>query len=168
MEVLHSEELRGLSILDEVSRDISSFSKEEIRDFIQRLQEEVEKHPQVEIPLQHHFSKDVYAREIAVPKGSLIIGKIHKFESLNILSKGKMTIFSIEGVKTVEAPFTVVSGPGVKRVGYAHEDSVWTTIHGTNEKDVEKIEEKFIAKTYEEVNEPLTIDIKQEDRKCLG
>lgn len=117
----------------------------------------------IEIPVEHHFSKDVYAREIKIPKGSFVIGKIHKFQNLNILSKGEISILSIDGVQRVKAPFTVVSSPGVKRVAYAHEDTVWTTIHGTAERDVEKIEEIFIAKTYEDV--PLIVGGEQ---KCLG
>lgn len=32
-----------------------------------------------------------------------------------------------------------------------HEDTVWTTIHGTNETDIDKIEDMFIAKNYEDV-----------------
>lgn len=105
---------------------------------------------QIEIPHVDFFSKSVYAREIKIPKGTFVIGKIHKFENLNILSKGKLAIISIDGCQIVEAPLTVVSSPGVKRFAFALEDSVWTTIHGTNETDVDKIEELFIAKNYDE------------------
>lgn len=133
-------------------------SKEEIQDFITHIESKMSE-PQtqenlgIEIPLKHHFSKDVYAREIFIPKGTFLVGKIHKFENLNILSSGELSIISIEGCARVKAPFTVVSPAGVKRLAYAHEDSVWTTIHGTNEKDVEKIEDQFIAKSYEEILE---------------
>lgn len=107
--------------------------------------------PQLEIKVTHHFSKGVYAREIFIPKGALIVGKIHKHENLNIVSRGEISFISIDGAKRVKAPYTVVSSPGVKRIGYAHEDTVWTSIHGTDEKDVNKIEEEFIAKDYGEV-----------------
>jgi hypothetical protein len=49
----------------------------------------------------------------------------------------------------------VVSPPGVKRLAYAHEESIWATIHGTDETDVDKIEEQFIAKDYSEVEKLL-------------
>jgi hypothetical protein len=43
-----------------------------------------------------------------------------------------------------------VSKPGIKRAGYAHSDTVWICIHPTDETDLEKLEEHFIAQTDEE------------------
>lgn len=122
-----------------------------IQSKIGSLEDQMKKLQQIEIKVTHHFSKGVYAREIFIPKGSIVVGKIHKHQNLNIMSSGKGSIVSIDGVKIVEAPYTVVSSPGVKRAFYAYEDTVWTTIHGTDETDLEKIEETFIAKTYQEV-----------------
>lgn len=108
------------------------------------LQNELIKLPQVEIVTTHHFSKGLYAREIFIPKGTILIGKIHKYISLNILSQGDITILTEFGARRVCAPYTVVSPPLTKRVGYAHEDTVWTTIHATEETDLEKLEEELI------------------------
>lgn len=133
---------------------IESMSVQNIRDYIAHIEEKcLESDTKIDVPVNHHFSKDVYAREMVVPKGSIIVGKIHKFQNLNILSKGEVSILSIDGVMRVKAPFTFVASPGSKRVFLVHEDAVWTTIHGTDETDVEKIEEKFIAKNYEELNQ---------------
>lgn len=119
---------------------------------IGQLEAEMRKHPnQIEIKVTHHFSKGVYAREIFIPKGATVVGKIHKHQNLNIMSKGSGIILSQDGKMEIHAPYTVVSGPGVKRAFYALEDTIWTTIHGTEETDVEKIEALFIAKTYDEV-----------------
>lgn len=126
-------------------------SKEEIRDLIDSFENEMLAKEQIDIPVKNHFSKGVYAREITIPKHSLVVGKIHKFENLNILSKGDITVLSVDGMMRVKAPYTVVSSPGVKRLAFTHEETVWTTIHGTDEKDVDKIEEEFIAKSYDEV-----------------
>lgn len=101
--------------------------------------------PQVELKHVDYFSKGVYARELHIPAGVTLTGKIHKYENLNILSKGKMMV-SVDGeMVAVEAPFTVVSPPGTKRVAYAVTDCIWTTIHGTDSRDVEEIELEFIA-----------------------
>lgn len=104
----------------------------------------------VELPVKHYFSQGVYARELFIPKGTVLTGKIHKYQQLNIMSQGEMSVLTDEGIKRVKAPFTIVSPPGTKRVAYAHEDTIWTTIHGTEETEVEKIEEKFIAQSEEE------------------
>ena len=122
-----------------------------LRNRIAILESEVANHPQIQPKITHHFSEGVYARQMELNKEELVVGAIHKFRNLNIISRGKVTFFSIEGAKTVEAPFSFVAGPGVKRVIYAHEDTVWTTIHGTHETDLKKIEEHFIAKNYEDV-----------------
>lgn len=158
-----------IQVLD-VFKDVSGMTKPELRDFIQDVENRLmQETVTTEIPVEHRFSKGVYAREIKIPAGTLLVGKIHKFENLNILSQGEITVLSVDGLHRVKAPFTVVSTPGVKRLAYAHTDCVWTTIHGTDEKDLDKIEETFIAKTYDEVvGDPLIIDIKQKETPCLG
>lgn len=106
--------------------------------------------PPAALRVTHHFSQGVYARELFIPKGTVLTGKIHKHENLNIMSAGELSVLTEEGMKRVRAPFTVVSPPGTKRIAYAHEDTVWTTIHGTDETDVEKIEEMFVAESEQE------------------
>lgn len=101
-------------------------------------------------PVKHHFAKGVYAREMFIPKGTVLVGKIHKHTNLNIMSAGELSVLTDEGIKRVKAPFTVISPPGVKRIAYAHEDTVWTTVHGTEETDIEKIEQQFIAQSEQE------------------
>lgn len=101
--------------------------------------------PQVDLPVKHHFSLGIYARELYIPKGVVLTGKIHKFEQLNILAKGRMKVLIDNVVKEVEAPFIVVSPAGTKRIAIALEDCIWLTIHGTHETDIDLIEKQFIA-----------------------
>jgi len=61
-----------------------------------------------------------------------------------------MQVLTEEGIKEVEAPFTVVSPEGTKRIAYTLTDCVWTTIHGTDETDINAIEKHFIAKSEQE------------------
>lgn len=106
--------------------------------------------PQVEIPLEHFFAKGLYARQGVIKKGTLLIGAIKKISHLNIIISGDISIFTEEGEHRITGPTTMVSAPGTKRVGYAHEDTVWTTIIATTETEVEKAEEQVLAKTYED------------------
>jgi quercetin dioxygenase-like cupin family protein len=103
--------------------------------------------PQVDIPTKHYFSKGVYAREITIPKGVILTGHIHKYQNLNIISKGKIEVLVGDELKIIEAPATIVSPPGTKRIARALEETVWTTVHGTEETDIDKIEQIFICKT---------------------
>ena len=102
--------------------------------------------------IKHWFAPGVYAREMFMPKGCLVVGKIHKTEHLNILSQGKLSVSNNGESITVEAPFTYVSPIGTKRALYAHEDVVWTTIHATELDDPELIEKEIIAESFEELD----------------
>jgi quercetin dioxygenase-like cupin family protein len=103
-------------------------------------------------PLTHTFAEQVYAREIFLPKNSVVVGKIHKHSHLNFLMTGRVKVATEEGVKEITAPAMFVSAPGTKRVVFAVEDSVWITVHVTEHQDLEKIEEEIIAKSYEDIN----------------
>ena len=128
------------------------------REQIVKLETAMRECEAVEIATVHHFANGIYAREITIPAGTLLTGKVHKTEHLNIVSKGVITVWTEQGMKTVSAPFTMVSQPGTKRVGYAHEETVWTTIHATTERDLEKLEAELI--------EPEMLAC--EEKLCLG
>lgn len=114
------------------------------------LEAAMKQFPQVEIPVKHYFSFGVYAREMYVPKGACVVGKLHKYQNLNILSKGVLLVTIDDKVERLEAPYTFVANAGSKRAFYAEEDSVWTVIHGTHEKDIDEIERYFIAQNERE------------------
>ena len=137
------------------------------RDKVHIIEAEMFKHEQLELPVNHHFSQGVYARELFIPKGTLLTGQIHKFEQLNIMSKGEMSVLVDGVIKRVRAPFTVVSPPGTKRIAYAHEDTVWTTVHGTELRDLGEIESHFIAKSEADWLDFAKV-LEAESPKCLG
>jgi quercetin dioxygenase-like cupin family protein len=127
----------------------------------------------IELPVRHHFAKGVYGRELFIPKGTTLTGKIHKYTQLNILVCGELSVLTDDGVKRVKPPFVVVSPAGTKRAAYAHEDSIWLTVHGTEETDVDLIEKTFIAQTeqeYLEFAEKLQLSSPggEEETLCLG
>ena len=147
-----------------------TLSKEEIQDFIVAVETKMKSsRNQVEVPLTHYFSKGVYGREVRIAKGTLAIGKIHKFQVMNVLSQGEVTVLSIDGAVRFKAPHTFVSSPGAKRLVYAHDDCVWTNFHGTDETDLEKIEKEFIAESFDQVEAlDSTKKISTEESPCLG
>jgi hypothetical protein len=101
--------------------------------------------PQVACPLTHLFAPGVYLRQIAMPAGTLVIGKIHRTEHFNVIERGKFAIRHDDGrVETLQAPVTFVSKAGVQKVLYIIEDTVWKTIHATSETDLEKLEALLI------------------------
>ena len=116
--------------------------------------------PQLKIEPVHYFAEGLYAREITIPKGCTLTGKIHLFEHLNIISKGDISVMTEDGIKRIKAPATIISKPGIKRVGYAHEETTWTTIHACTETDVDKIEDVLVVDSYEQ------FALKQKEALC--
>lgn len=101
--------------------------------------------PQVEVPINHHFSPGIYIREMCAPKDTFICGEVHKTEHLVLVIKGEISVLTNDGkgLRRIKAPHTFVSKPGMKRVGYTHEDTVWMNIHPTKETELSKIEEEI-------------------------
>lgn len=118
-----------------------------MRAMVNQAEAEMLKLPQLDLPVIHHFSYGVYGRELRIPAGTILTGKIHKFPQLNVLLKGEMSVLTENGIERVRAPFVVSSPAGTKRIAYTHEDCAWLTVHGTHETDLQKIEDHFIAKS---------------------
>jgi hypothetical protein len=106
-----------------------------------------------ELPVKHHFAPGIYMRELFIPKGVALTGKIHKTEHLNILAQGELTVWTEAGMKRVKAPYVVTSLPGIKRVGFAHEDSTWITVHHNpeNVEDVQKLEDLLVTNNFDDL-----------------
>lgn len=107
----------------------------------------------VEMPTKHYFAGGVYVREIYIPAGTCLTGKIHKTEHVNIIAKGKVWVFTEHtGREYFEAPHTYISPVGSKKALYVVEDVVWITCHKTDETDLDKLEEQFVAESYDDFN----------------
>ena len=106
--------------------------------------------PQVDCPVRHVFAEGLYARELTIPAGVTCTGKVHLTEHISILSKGSITVWTDEGMATLEAPAIVTSKPGLKRVGHAHTETVWTTVHATDLKDPDEIIKQICVETMDE------------------
>ena len=84
-------------------------------------------------PLKETFLDRQYIREIFNPAGQIIVTKIHKVEHPFFLLQGEMSIITEKGEE--------------------HTDCTFVTIHPTELKDTDKIEEELIAKNYQELEE---------------
>lgn len=112
-----------------------------------------------EMPLTHSFIPGCYARELKILAGYLVVGKIHRYPCFNVVLSGEITVLTEHGVKTIKAPAFFRSEGGVKRVGVAHTDTVWITIHPTDETDLEKLEAELICENFDEF--PISDPIKE-------
>tara|TARA_R110000803_G_scaffold70454_1_gene133405 strand:- start:329 stop:739 length:411 start_codon:yes stop_codon:yes gene_type:complete len=114
-------------------------------DSIFSLEKEMLSMDQLSLDIEHIFSRGVYARKMLIPKGTILTGKMHKHKHLNIMLYGDIEIATDEGTKRIDKPCIFESKAGTKRAGFAHEETVWITIHATEETDIQKIEANEIA-----------------------
>lgn len=118
---------------------------------VERLKEALLQMPQADVPVIHRFLDGIYMREVLMKKGLIVVGKIHKQEHVAIISKGRATVLTEDGLKEIQAPCTFKSPPGVRRALVIHEDMVWTTVHRTDETDLDKIEAQLIAPNFHQL-----------------
>lgn len=145
--------MNGLALRTEMRRKIMT---------LQEAMLALPKDQHIEFPLKHHFAPSIYGREITLPKGSAIVGKLHKHAHMNNISKGHVRVVTEFGSYELVAPCSFVSEPGTKRVVVALEETIWTTYHPnpTDTQDLAVIEDYVIAKGYDELG--------FEENTCLG
>lgn len=103
-------------------------------------------------PVKHHFAEGSYGREMTLPAGLVVVGKIHKHSHVNVISQGRVQVFTEHGgVEELVAPCTFVSTPGTKRVVHVLEETIWTTVHVTDKTDLAEIEREVIATDFTEI-----------------
>lgn len=118
---------------------------------VQALEATLNDMPQTDCPVRHYFAAGMYAREITIPKGVVLVGAIHKTENLVVLSKGKLQLVTEEGTTIIEAPCTLTCKPGAKNAALALEESVWTNFFPTTETDPDKLVELLTESTADEL-----------------
>lgn len=102
--------------------------------------------PQASCPVYHHFGPGVYIRELHMKAGTLAIGHEQRYPHLNVVIKGRVSMFLPDGSTREIGPGTFVGQPG-RKVGHVLEDTVWQNIYATNETDIDKLEEMFLIKS---------------------
>ena len=103
---------------------------------------------QIDLPVQHHFANSVYGRELFIPKGVVLVGKLHRFPCINVIAQGSVAVVTEHGREVYTAPDVFVSPAGTKRVIYALKDSTWVTFHPCENTDLKDIEHNLIAESY--------------------
>jgi hypothetical protein len=145
-------------------------SKEQFRNGIMKVQENLENHPngltgealEKLNPLKHSFADGCYIREVFNPKGELLVTKIHKVTHPFFLMKGDMSILMEDGITRIKAPHYGITPAGTKRIIYCHEDCVFVTVHATKLTDIKAIEEEVIAKDFDEFDKEELEKFKQQ------
>ncbi|WP_342720380.1 hypothetical protein [Acidovorax sp. FHTAMBA] len=121
------------------------------RERVERLEAAMMGIPQTDCPVRHHFAPGVYAREITIPKDTVLVGVVHKRDNLVVLSAGRLRLVTDDGAVEISAPHTHLCKAGTKNAAVALEDSVWTNFFATDETDTDKLVELLTESTAAEL-----------------
>jgi len=133
------------SVLSNNSIDVSKYTDRQKIEVIEWLMINTLDNIASELPIKHFIHGGIYAREMEIPEGTVLTGKIHLVDHIFTLSKGELSVMTDDGIKRIEAPFTFNVRAGIKKIGYAHTDVVCTTYHATTETDIDKIESSLFS-----------------------
>jgi len=106
-------------------------------------------------PLKHSFSEGVYIREMFMPKGGLVIGKLYKISHTWFLLSGELEVATDEGNEYYIGPCYVNAPEGTKRVLHAVSDVIFVKVYTNPENiiDTDKLEEILTCSSYKEYKE---------------
>lgn len=116
----------------------------DMRQKVERLQEDLLRLPQYEPETVHRFHGGMYQREVWRPKGVLVVGKVHKKEHFYVIVSGTVCITSDGSVQTITGPATLQSMPGTKRAVYAITDALCMTFHCLDAATIEEAEAELV------------------------
>ncbi len=146
--------------MNEITQYFGSEVVDHIRyaDKAKALQRALLRKPQADVQSEFHQGGGVAAKIVYLPVGE-VVGAMHRFENMNILIYGDITVATPEGLKrlTVEdKPIVIISPAGTKRAAMVHADCCWVTLHPSEEKTLDAVEANFVVPDDQE-NEFLTM-----------
>lgn len=115
----------------------------DMRAKVERLEAEVGKLPQVCLRTEHVLSGGMYARTITIPAGVVLTGAAHRTDHLCVMV-GDIEVLTDEGPKRLTGQHVLATKAGMKRAGYAHAETRWTTICRTDKTDLADIEAELV------------------------
>jgi quercetin dioxygenase-like cupin family protein len=100
---------------------------------VQALQNVMAEMPQAPgMDTEHHFAGGMYCRKIAIPRGTVVVSKVHKTEHLFIGCIGELEVAGQGETYVLKPGDIVASHTGTKRIVLALTDVVCLTVHKTD------------------------------------
>lgn len=124
----------------------ASSGMEKLQQLEQAMREEIEEIP-IDDLTSHQWCDGVYCRRFFLPKGALVVSKVHRKQNWFLLFDGEVSITDGDGKRErLRAPHLMVTQPGTKRAVLAHKDSIMYTFHGNpdNVTDTDELEEMYV------------------------
>jgi hypothetical protein len=106
--------------------------------------------------LKHYFANGSYVREMIMPANALIVGRIHKRETINVLLEGELTVIDEHGRRTdLKAPHVFIAPAGNQKAAYTKTPVRWLNCFACETTSLDEIQSLLTCETIEEYNQYL-------------
>ena len=135
-----------------------SLVRKEVNAAIDELELKMAELETVECPLIHDFVNGQYVREVFIKAGTLLTTRIHKVKHPYFVLSGKASVW-VDGMgwQLIKAPYRGTTEKGTRRIIFAWEDTIWSTVHKENirpkdntNSEIQKAVDKIEKKIYEQ------------------
>ena len=97
----------------------------------------------------NHFTDGMYARELFMPAGVYLTSKVHKTNHFTFVMYGKAAVIDERtGPTIIEGPCMIKTPAGTKRALQILTDSLWITVHATDDTDLDVLDKTMYSTTY--------------------
>jgi hypothetical protein len=116
-----------------------------LADRIEVLKAATQNLPMVTMPTRHFLVDGMYARQIYIPAGTAFVGRRHKkFHYFMVLKGGAMVTLDDGSIGNFKPGMVFMCTPGSQRVGLTYEDTVFVTVHRSDETMLKNIEDDCV------------------------
>lgn len=114
-------------------------------DTIRDVEKVLQQFPQIDVPVEHAFGHNIYARKVTMAPGSVITSKLHMRDHFAVVLRGLVDVWEPGGAKKrLRGGDFFKTKAGTKRILHVLEETEWVTFHGTDQKTPEAVEAEII------------------------
>jgi hypothetical protein len=107
----------------------------------------MEGHEQVHCPSTHEFQDGYYLRQTFIPAGTLVVGRKHRKDTVNMLLSGRVVLIMPSGsTVALTAPESFISPAGEQKVAFTLTDILCANIFQAEATTVEAVEDEVFER----------------------
>ena len=112
---------------------------------VEQLKQLAKYAPQVEMRTEHFLCDGMYGRQIKIPEGTAFVGRQHKKFHYFMCLKGGAWVTDGSGPPVnIHEGMMFLCRPGNQRVGVTYADTIFVTVHRTDETVLKNIEDDCV------------------------
>ena len=100
----------------------------------------------------HDFADGQYIRTIVMPKGLVLVSRIHNKNHPFFIMKGECSIFTERGLERIKAPHNGITLAGTQRLMFIHEECTFITVHRTDCLTPEDVIKEVTVEDFSEIS----------------